>query len=248
MAYNFLETIKSYFTGEFSNQAANSLDESSSGISKALSTIIPIALAGILKKATSGNEAANNVSDMARDAAGYLSSIPNLTDLHNDERGSDFPSRIFGNNQSQVESAVSHFSGIRNSSASALVTLALPAIMGFLGKHAEQNNLSASGLSGFLSSQKDDILNAMPAGMSSLAATFGLGPLPTTPSSASSTIKPGAIDTRDIVVEKPRGSAKWLFPLIIILAVIALLWYFSRSCNNTTPNNTVVTDTSAMKM
>ena len=35
MALNFLETVKYYFTGEFTNQASNSLDESGSGIAEA---------------------------------------------------------------------------------------------------------------------------------------------------------------------------------------------------------------------
>ncbi len=242
MALNFLETVKNYFTSEFSNQAANSLDESSAGVSKALSAIVPAGLAGILRKATSGNEGADSVFNMTKDAAGYLSPIPNLTDLHNDERGSEIPSSIFGSNQSQVESAVAHFGGIKNSSAAALITLALPAIMGFLGKHAAQNNLSASGLAGFLSSQKDNISQTMPAGLSSLAPLVGLGSLETAASSMSSTIKPDIADSTQTVVNKPR--AKWLIPLIIIIAVILLLVYFSRGCNNTTPNNTVVTDTS----
>lgn len=243
MALNFLETVKNYFTGEFSNQAANSLDESSSGISKALSAIIPTGLAGILGKATSGNEGANSILNMSKNAIGYFSPSPNLSDLHNDEKGSDIPSRIFGGNQSQVTNTISQFAGIKNSSASSLMTLALPVIMGLLGKHAEQNNLSASGLSGFLSSQKDNIMQAMPSGLSSLAGMFGLGSIGTSASSMGSNVKSSIIDSTQTVVEKPR--AKWLLPLIIIIAVILLLWYFSRSCNSTTQNNTVVTDTSA---
>ncbi len=245
MALNFLETIKNYFTGEFNIQAANSLDESSTGVSKGVSAIIPIGLAGILRKATSENEGANSVFSMATDVAGYFPQSPNLSDLHNEERGSDIPSRIFGNNQSLVDSAVSKFAGITNSSASSLMTLAMPVIMGLLGKHAEQNNLSASGLSGFLSSQKDNILQAMPPGMSSLAGILGLGSLGAVPSSLSSNIKSDVVDSTETIVDKPRANAKWLFPLIIIIAVIALLWYFSKSCNNTRQNNTVVTDTSA---
>ena len=52
------------------------------------------------------------------------------------------------------------------------------------------------------------------------------------------------VHTENTIVDKPNGN-KWLLPLIIILAVIALIWYFSRGCNSTKTDNTVVTDTSA---
>lgn len=249
MALNFLDTVKSYFSGEFANQAANSLDESGSGISAALTALIPTGLAGILSKATSGNEGAGLVFNKATDASKYLQSSPNLSDLHNDEKGSDIPSIIFGTNQTNVSSAVSKFAGIKSSSAASLMTLALPAIMGFLGKHAEQNNLSASGLSGFLSSQKDQIMQAMPTGLSSLAAMLGFQ-LPAASAPMGSHIQPGlteplskGIDPTYSVAEKRTGKS-WLVPLIVILAAIALLIYFSRSCSHTTPNNNVGTSTS----
>ena len=242
MAPNFLETLRNYFTTEFSNQAANSLDESGAAVSQALSAIVPVALSGIMAKATSGNEGADSVFNMARDATAYLSPIPNLTDLHNDERGSEIPSRIFEGSQSDVEKSIARFAGIRNSSASYLITLALPAVMGFLGKYAAQNNLSAVGLAGFLSSQKDSIVQGLPSGISSLAPVTGFGasqPLASTTSAATSAAFP--INNPDTTGK----GKKWLIPLIIIIAVILLLLYFSRGCNNTTTNNTVVADTSA---
>ena len=243
MALNFLETVKNYFTAEFVNQASNSLDESNHGISKALLAIIPSGLSGILSKATSGNEGANSIFNIAKDATGYLSPLPNLSNLHNDEKGSNIPSRIFGNNQSQVNSAISQYAGIKNSSVSALMTLAIPVIMGHLGKHAEQNNLSASGLSGFLSSQKDHIMQAMPAGLSSLAGILGLDSLGAAASSMVSDIKLTADDIMPTMADEPKRGAKWLLPLIIILIAIALLWYFSRSCNQTQSTENPVTTT-----
>jgi outer membrane protein OmpA-like peptidoglycan-associated protein len=250
MALNFLDTVKSYFNGEFSNQAANSLDESGSGVAAALSALVPTGLAGILNKATSGAGGADEVFNLATGASKYLHSSPNLSDLHNDEKGSNIPSLIFGNNQSGVASAISHFTGIKNSSAASLMTMALPAIMGLLGKHAEQNNLTASGLSGFLSSQKDHIMQAMPAGLSSLAGMLGFQ-LPASAASMSSNIKSGLtepaahrIDPTHPVVEKPARGKNWLVPLVVIVAAVAMLIYFSRSCSHTTPNNTVDTNIS----
>ena len=229
MATNFLETVKNYFTVAFSQQAATSLDESSAAISAALTAIIPTGLAAILRKATSGEEGANIVFNLSKDAASYLSPIPNLTDLHNEERGSDIPSIIFEKNESQVEKAISHYAGIRNSSTSALITLAMPEIMGLLGKQANENNLSPSGLAGFLFSQKDQISHAIPSPLSSVASMLGFEALGSAAPSVAAGINPK--DTSN-VIEKPKKKVNWL-PLILILAVFALLIYFSRGCGQT---------------
>ena len=87
----------------------------------------------------------------------------------------------------------------------------------------------------------------MPAGLSSIAGMLGLGSIGAAASSIGSHVRSGVSDTvhtENTIVDKPNGN-KWLLPLIIILAVIALIWYFSRGCNSTKTDNTVVTDTSA---
>ena len=248
MSFNLMETVKNYFTSEFTSQASSSLGENSSGISKALSAIIPTGLAGILSKATSGTQGASDVLSMAKNAISSLSGgAANLTQNTNQEQGSNIVSSLFGGNQSGVVSAISRFAGIKDSSASSLMSMGLPAIMGLLGKHAEQNNLSASGLSGFLSSQKDHIMQAMPAGLSSITGLLGLGSIGAAASSMASHVKSGVSDTAHAaqsIVDKP-GSNKWLLPLIIILAAIALLWYFSRSCNETKPSTASVIDSTS---
>lgn len=233
MAINFLDSVKSYFSTEFTNQLSNSLDESSPGVAKAISAVIPVGLAGALQRATSGNDGANSILNMAKEASGYMHLTPNLSDLHNDEKGSDLPNKIFGSNESVVSGAISQFSGLKNTSASALMTMALPVIMGLLGKHAEQNNLSATGLAGFLSSQRDTIMQAMPAGLSSLAGKFGIGTMGATSASMASNIKNSVVDaTPDMAIEqKPKKS--WIIPAIVILLVIALLVYLSRGCGET---------------
>jgi outer membrane protein OmpA-like peptidoglycan-associated protein len=251
MAFNLMEMVKNYFTAEFTNHASSTLGENSSGISKALSAIIPTSLAGILNKSTSGTAGANDVFEMAKSSINTVSTGTNMPLSMDQEKGKSISSRLFGENQTGIVGAISSFSGIKDSSTSQLMSMALPSIMGLLGRHAEQNNLSASGLAGFLSSQKDYILQAMPAGLTSLAAMLGLSSLEGATSHLKSPDlkKPhptshSPIDDVKTISERP--TAKWLVPLIVILIVIALLWYFSRSCNETKPSAETVTDTSAM--
>jgi outer membrane protein OmpA-like peptidoglycan-associated protein len=245
MSFNLLDTVKNYFNSEIVNQASSALGESSGGISKALSAIIPAGLAGIVNKATSGSDEANNILSMAKDAAGKLPSSPNFNNLSAQQvtGGGNILSNLFGGNQPGITGLISRFAGVKDSSVSSLMSMGLPAIFGLLGKHVQQNNMSASGLSSFLSSQKEHIINALPSGLSSLAGMLGLGGVGATASSMASDLKSNVVNRTTEITEKTGGN-KWLWPLIIILILIALIWYFSRSCNKTPEATTI--DTSAV--
>lgn len=237
-----MEAVKNRFTGDFINNASSALGESGSNISKTLSAIIPTSLAGILNKATSGTDGANSIFDMAKNAMSNLPENTNLTGSENVQKGNGILFSLFGGNQSVIVSAISGFAGIKNSSASSLMSMGLPAIMGILGKHAEQNNLSASGLAGFLSSEKDHITNALPAGLSSVIGILDLGSVG---DAGAANINSREVDSVSDVVVKP-GKSKWLIPLIIIVAALALLFFLSRSCNQTKPGTATDTDNAMM--
>jgi hypothetical protein len=248
MPFNLIEMVKNFFTSEFTSHASSVLGENTSGVSKALTAIIPTSLAGILNKATSGTEGANNVFDTAKNSVQTVTGDTILTSNENIEKGSGLISNLFGGNQPGILGSIATYAGIKESSSSSLMSMALPAVMGILGKHAEQNNLSASGLAGFLSSQKDHIMQALPSGLSSLAGTLGLGSIGASASKVASNIKSPDMNTRidEIKTISERPTAKWLVPLIAILIVIALLWYFSRSCNETKPSSATNIDSTAM--
>ena len=247
MSINLLAMVKNYFTSEFTNHASSNLGENTTGISKALTAIIPIGLAGILNKSTSGTEGANEVYEKAKNSVNTISGTPNLTSNENVEKGNNMALSLFGTRQTPINGAVASFSGIKESSSSTLMSMALPAIMGLLGKHTEQNNLSASGLAGFLSSQKDHIIQAMPAGLTSVGGMLGLESI----GSAAQTVSPNVkstdanspIDEVHTISETP--TAKWLVPLIVILIVLAALWYFS-TCNQTKPSPATNIDSTGM--
>ena len=44
-------------------------------------------------------------------------------------------------------------------------------------------------------------------------------------------------------IRKPVDRPRWLIPLITIVVVIFVLWYFSRSCGETKPNVSELPDT-----
>ena len=250
MPINLMEMVKNYFTPDFINNASSNIGENSSGVSKALTAIIPTGLAAILNKATSGSGGEADVLEMAKNsvyaATDHSASITEETK----EKGSSLLNSLFGAKQSEIQSSISGFSGLKDSSTSSLMSLALPAIMGILGKHAEENNLSASGLAGFLSSQKENIMRALPLGLSSIPTMPGLSTPGAVATDLATHVKPPDIPhphTHEITTISERPTAKWLVPLVTILVVVLLLWYFSRSCGETKPSGAADKDsTSAM--
>jgi hypothetical protein len=168
---NFIESISNYFTDEFRSQLANSLGETQGGITKALSAIIPVSLQRLGNIGEGGAEGQNEIMRLTTDADKYYSHSPNLSKLHNDERGSDLPQRIFGNDERNVARKVAAFAGIRELSSDRLMVLALPVIAGKLGHYFLENNLSGNGLSQFFSSKKNEITNLIPTDYRSLGDT-----------------------------------------------------------------------------
>ncbi len=83
---------------------------------------------------------------------------------------------LFGDKTNSITSMIASYSGIRESSASSLLSVAAPAALGTVGKQVTQNNMGVSGLTSWLAQQKDSILNAVPSGLN-IAGALGLGSL-----------------------------------------------------------------------
>ena len=210
---NLIESIHNYFTDEFKSQLANSLDETQPGINKAFSAIIPLSFQHLAAMSANGAEGQNELSRITSEATEYYSHAPNLAKLHNDERGSKLPLRIFGKDEHNVVRSVAAFAGIRDTSVHHLLTLILPVVSGKLGQYFLDNNLSGDQLSQFLSSKKDDILNRLPSDYSNTLS--------------------GSKDNHSnpAVVTKKKMFPTWVMFVVIIL-VFLLLIYFSRGCNS----------------
>ncbi|MFT3845429.1 MAG: OmpA family protein [Lacibacter sp.] len=251
MSFNLLDSVKGLFTNELIGKAASMLGENEGGVSKALGGVVPTVLSGLLSKATSSNEGASGIFSLAQEAAGS-GILGNLGGLlgGNDAGGNlggvlKMASGLFGDKLGGIGKLISGFAGIKESSASSLLSMAAPAVLGFLGKHAADNNLNAGGLTSLLSSQKDNIMSAIPAGLN--LSSLGLGNIGDKVKSVVSNTGSAAEKTVDYAAEKASGGMKWLMPLLLLLAAALLLWYFMKGCGGekTMPggSDTVVTNT-----
>ena len=245
MAVNILETVKGYLSPDLISKASNMLGESESGVSKALSGLVPAVFGGLISKATTGSQAgANEVLALSKESyqSGFPGNVANMLNGGLLTGGASMLENFFGNKLQSILSAVASFAGIKSSSANSLFNVAAPLATGALGKHAVENNLNASGLSSFLQSQKANVAAMLPAGLSGI---LGLSGLSSSLSSAGSEARQAVSDVGGQATDtyQRKGGINWLAWLLLLAGVAALIWFLSKGCNNES-KETSSTDTS----
>jgi hypothetical protein len=107
-----------------------------------------------------------------------------------------------------------------------------PIVMGTIGQQQGTRSLDAGAITSLLSSQKDNIVAALPAGFANLLGGTGLldslgGAARTATAAAGQTARVTTSATRAIGDTGQRAvSLNWLYWLIPLLAIVALLIYF----------------------
>lgn len=256
MSFNLIEAAKGLFTNDLVNKASAYLGESENTVVKAIGGIIPSLLGGVADKATSSHNDAVAVTNLAKetDSEGFPGNLGNFFD--NDgggllSKGAGLLSNLFGQGKTDMLSTViSQFSGAKSSSITSLLSMAAPAILGMLGKHANTNNLSADGLASMLSSQKANITNALPSGLNlgSLFSGFGASKAAEQVSHAATTAHAAAHHYTE--EERSGGGMKLLFPIILLALLGAAAWYFFKDgCRGPEdPEHTEVTHTDTVSV
>ncbi|WP_379964205.1 DUF937 domain-containing protein [Epilithonimonas sp. UC225_85] len=171
MSTNLIDLIKGQLGPSTVSQSATQLGESESGISKAISALLPAVIGGFANSNTQ-SELFSTVKDAA--SSGVLSNLlGNLSG--SDSVISKILSLIFGDGDklAAITSAVSSYAGIKTESTNSLLNLVTGATAGTLGKYAVENNLDASSFGTLLSDQKGLLTSLLPAGFS--FASLGLG-------------------------------------------------------------------------
>jgi len=171
MSINLIDLIKSQLGPATVSQTATQLGESESGISKAISALLPAVVGGFANSNTQ-TELFNTVKEAS--SSGVLSNL--LGNLGgSDSIISKILSLIFGDGDklAAITNSVSSYAGIKTESTNSLLNLVTGATAGTLGKYAVDNNLNASSFGNLLSDQKGSLSSLLPAGFS--FAALGLG-------------------------------------------------------------------------
>lgn len=168
MALNIIDLIKGQLGPALISQAATQFGESESGISKAISTLLPAVVGGMANNADKPS-----VVDAITGASsgGMLGNL--LGGTSNNSLISSVLAAIFGDKVTDITNAVSSFSGVNNSTSSSLLNMVTGATLGSVGKYAADNNIGASGITSLLHDQKGIVSSLLPAGLS--LASLGVG-------------------------------------------------------------------------
>jgi outer membrane protein OmpA-like peptidoglycan-associated protein len=245
---SLLDAVKGYLTPDTVRSASSLVGESEASTRQTLNGAVPSILSG-LTYMVSTRDGVNGLGGLIRNG-GFGSAVDNIGSLFSGgsttsgmlSSGQQLLGKIFPGKTSSVTDLLARSGGVSSSSATSLLSLAAPLVMGVLGKRAAAQNLDANGLANTLLHEKSDIAAAAPQGLSQILSTG-----PTVVSRTRETEVPRATDVRDIrreptYVEPQRpGMGRWLPLLLIALGALALLMFLRPRAPRATDVTNAVT-------
>ncbi|HEY9463129.1 MAG TPA: OmpA family protein [Vicinamibacterales bacterium] len=238
MATSMLAGVQEFLTPSFLSRVSSQTGESEAAVSKGFTAIVPTLLASIADRSGDTGFMSRLVS-LATNAPTETDYIaPPSRENPTIESGSGITGWLSnlwsGGSVSAITNAVARYSGVRASSASSLLSVGGPLVLGYLGRLMRSDNLDAPKLAQRLQSERGALAAAMPAGFNAL--------LPSAATPTGDLRMSEDVARRDIppAVRRER-SASWLWPILLLaLATAFLLWWTGRS-RTPTPTQAVNT-------
>ena len=231
---NLMSMVTPQLLGSLSSKFGESPDAVQKGIQGGIATILEsignkAGDTGFLQQILGLIKSPTNDPSVLSDLSGLASgNIPQPLK----ELASQFLSSVLGSadKQSTVSSLLGQASGLKSSSASSLLAMAAPMVMGILGKQAaSESGLTASSLGSMASAELPGLSKYMPAGIGSMptgATAPYLAPAATTAAAT------------------PSGMGGWVLPALIGLLVLGgLFWYFLKGQDPVSDTATKTTET-----
>ena len=237
---NLVSLVMQFLTPDMIGRIASALGFDRTITQRAITAAIPAILAALSKVAAQPS-GAQRLADVTRQQSSVLDSFANMLGKGGQssfiEQGSQLLSSLLGGrDQNALAQAVGKFGGLGQAGAGSLLGMLAPVVMGTIAKHTR--SVDASGMTSLLTSQKDNIAAALPAGFSNLLSGTGvldaLGGAARSATAAGSEAARAAGSTARAVADSGQRAAgaaaaasrNWLYWLIPIAAIVALLIYF----------------------
>jgi len=273
---NLFEELRELLVGEVANKAANILGEKEEKVKIALEGLVPTFVGGLMKRAS--NEAgattllnvvkkSNNDGNIVEQLDLLLKNKDNFAGFV--EKGNSLVSMLLPDKKSSIATMISQFAGVRNSSATSLLSVVAPLVVGKLGSLITSQGLDKTGLANVILDQKSILLDETPESLQpKMIDVLGLATFMSEEikpvqfatgnikSNTTQTITPKkAIENRPVTYsdkdyDSNEGSGmslpKWLLPTFFIALVIAGVGYFAATYDWTKlrGNSTIESDTS----
>jgi len=231
MSTNLIAQIINEFRGDTLNGVASALGETPAKTQTALGGVVPALIGGLAANASSdqGHSLLNIIkgnkldSGSFTDVASAVKAPGGINTLLS--MGRPLMDSLFGVRVGGITDWVSSLSGISRSSSSSLLGLALPLVLGQIGKRVMGSGGGASSLMNLLGEQRQ-FLQEAPAGLAGVLGDAGTRHVETY---VTESRRPAAAAAA--YQASPRRSASWLWALPL-LALIPLLLYFLARRND----------------
>lgn len=241
MAVNILDLAKAALTPDLMQKVSALIGESPGNTQKAVDGAIPSVLAGLLNFASSSADGPGRLISLLTQGnyASLLGNLPTLLSGGSSTQdflktGKDLLGTLFGGKLGALTDLVANNSGIKGTSATSLLSLAAPLLLGLIGRQTTSQGLNASSLVSLLMGQKDFLAKAAPAGLAGVLGLANLGNLGSGLADTATRVATGAASaatTRTVeAVRAGSGIGRWLIPLLLAGLLIPWLLY-SRGCS-----------------
>ncbi|MBM4254671.1 MAG: OmpA family protein [Deltaproteobacteria bacterium] len=241
MAVNILDLAKTALTPDIMQKVSALIGESPANTQKAVDGAIPSVLAGLLNFASSNADGParlinlltqGNLTNLLGNLSGLLSGGSSTQDFL--KTGKDLLGIVFGGKLGALTDLVANSSGIKGTSATSLLSLLAPLLLGLLGRETTSQGLNPANLVSLLLGQKDLLSKAAPAGLAGVLGLANLGNLGSSLADTAARVATGAASAAATrAVETTTGGSgvgKWVIPLL--LAGLLIPWFlFSRGCS-----------------
>ncbi|PWK29394.1 OmpA family protein [Arcicella aurantiaca] len=256
---NLFGELKELLLGDVANKASNLLGEKEDKVKTAIEGLIPTFVGGLMKRASNeaGATTLMNVVKKGNHDGSIIEQIGNLVNNKDNfaqvvEKGNGLVSMLLPDKKSSIATMISQFAGVRNSSATSLLSIVAPIVVGKLGKMVATQNLDKAGLANTLLDQRSILLDETPENLQTkMIDVLGLSTflseeikpvqfapggiksngIPTPPVNKPTEHREVTYSNKDYDSEEGSGMSipKWLLPTILIAAVLGGIGYFAAN-------------------
>ena len=239
MATNLVSYAMQFLTPDVVGRIAGALGLNRSDTQSGVSAVVPALLAafsGLADKPGGAQSLVNTIKQQSGVLDNFATMISGNNQSSFIERGSSLLTSLLGSHdQSVLTGAVARFTGLGQNKSGSLLGMLTPVVMGLIGRQIGARGVDVGSLTGLLASQREQIAQAMPAGMGELldrtGLSTGLESLRSAAAQASRTTTAGGpfAQYTSPAARTPRGTtlgipdwAYWALPIIVLGG---LLWY-----------------------
>jgi hypothetical protein len=165
---SIFDTLTEQLGGKALEQISRQIGANPSATKDAMPAALGSLMAALAGNAASSGGAESLNKALERDHDGSV--LDNLGGfLSNPQGGADILKHVLGGKQPLVEAGISQKSGLDASSASQLLKVLAPVVLGALGKARKSGNLDAGSLAGMLAGERQAVAQKAPQGLDLLS-------------------------------------------------------------------------------